>query len=239
MNDRSFSSYKKSNSRPKTHLPLYISIGLIVGVLICYFFIPQVQEFLSHAWEVLTSDDKQRIKNWVEGFGGLGPVVLVLAMVIQMFLVVIPTVLLMVVTILAYGPIWGSSIVLIAVFTASTVGYLIGKYLGETFVLKLLGKKTEGKVVSFVREYGFWAVVVTRLNPFLSNDAISFVAGISTMKYRKFIGATLLGISPLTALIAYLEESTDRLQTFLLWGSIICLIVFGGYVIWDKRRKKK
>ena len=145
----------------------------------------------------------------------------------------------MVVAILAYGPIWGSVIVFIAVYSASSVGYFIGKYVGTQFIVSLLGKKTLEKVSSFLEDYGFWAVLITRINPFLSNDAISFVAGILKMNYWKFITATLIGITPLIALIAITGQNTDSLKTGLLWGSLGSLLIFGGYIWWDKRRISK
>ena len=227
------------SSKKKNSLPLYLSL-LFVGILaICYFTIPAVNEFFKEAWQVLTSDDEARIKIWVEGFGWFGPILIILAMVAQMFLLVIPTILLMIVAILAYGPIWGSLIVFIAVFVASSVGYLIGKYVGTEFIKSLLGEKTIKKVSSFLEDYGFWAVAITRINPFLSNDAISFVAGILKMNYWKFIGATLFGISPLIVLIAITGSNTDSLKNGLLWGSIGSLLIFGLYILWDKKWKTK
>jgi len=230
---------KNNQNVSKNKWPVYISIALLAGIVASYFLVTDVQQFMDNAWQVLTSDDEQRISEWVNGFGWLGPVVLILAMIVQMFLIIIPTVLLMVVSILAYGPIWGSLIILAAVFSASTVGYIIGNYFGKNIVLKLLGQKTEDKIESFIDHYGFWAVIVTRLNPFLSNDAISFVGGMLKMGYWRFIGATLIGILPLTIFIAIVGESTERLKSGLLWGSIVCLIAFGLYVYWDKRKRKK
>lgn len=228
---------KKQDRNSKSKLPLYLSIALVGSIVACYFLIPPVQEFINNAWEVLTSDDEQQIKEWVSGFGWFGPIVLILAMVVQMFLIVIPTIALMVVSILAYGPVWGSFIILASVFAASSVGYFIGQYLGKTFILKLLGEKTEDKIEGFIESYGFWAVIVTRLNPFLSNDAISFVGGMLKMGYWKFIGATMVGILPLTIFIAVLGKSTDQLKTGLFWGSLFSLIVFIGYVLWKKYKK--
>ncbi|WP_179022211.1 TVP38/TMEM64 family protein [Winogradskyella forsetii] len=230
---------KNGENISKNKWPLYVSLIIIVGIIASYFMIPDVQQFLDNAWDVLTSDDEQRIKAWVDGFGWFGPIIIILAMVLQMFLIIIPTVLLMVVSILAYGPVWGSLIIVIAIFSASSIGYIIGNYFGQTLVLKLLGQKTDEKIESFIEDYGFWAVIVTRLNPFLSNDAISFVAGMLKMGYWKFIGATLIGILPLTILIAILGENTESLKSGLLWGSLICLAIFGIYLFWDKRRKKK
>lgn len=227
----------KSSSPKKSKLPLYLSLLLVAILVICYFAIPSVNDFFNEAWNVLTSDDEARVKKWVEDFGWFGPVVIVLAMVIQMFLLVIPTILLMIVSTLAYGPFWGSIINFTAVIIASSVGYAIGKYLGLSFIERLLGEKTTKKITTFIEDYGFWAVVITRINPFLSNDAISFVAGILKMNYWKFISATSVGITPLILLIAITGQNTDSLKTGLLYGSIASLLIFGGYIWWDKQRR--
>lgn len=226
-----------TESVKKSKLPLYISLGIILILTGAYFLIPEVKEALQEAWDVLTSNDEERIKNWVDQFGWLGPLVLILAMILQMFLFVIPTIGIMVVSILAYGPVWGSLIVLVAVFAASSTGYFIGRYFGPVIVEKLIGKKSEKKVSGFIEDYGFWAVVITRFNPFLSNDAISFVGGVLKMGYWKFIGATLLGITPLIVYIAIVGENTESLKTGLLWGSLVSLVIFIGYVYWDKKRR--
>lgn len=223
----------------KSKLPLIVSAGIVAVLVLAYFFIPSVNNFLTEAWDVLTSDDKARIEAWVENFGWVGPFVLILTMVLQMFLLVIPTILLMVAAILAYGPLWGSLLILVAVYAASSVGYVLGSYFGQFFTDRILGRKTEKKIEVFVEDYGFWAVAITRFNPFLSNDAISFVAGVLKMGYWKFIGATLVGIVPLTVYIAFIGQSIDQLKSGLLWGSLTSLIVFGAYLYWDKKIRKE
>lgn len=229
----------KSSSPKKSKLPFYLSLLLVAILVISYFAVPPVNDFFKEAWSVLTSDDEARVKKWVEDFGWFGPVVIVVAMIVQMFLLVIPTILLMIVSTLAYGPIWGSIINFTAVIIASSVGYAIGKYLGLSFIERLLGEKTTKKITTFIENYGFWAVVITRINPFLSNDAISFVAGILKMNYWKFISATAVGITPLILLIAITGQNTDSLKTGLLYGSIASLLIFGGYIWWDKKRKSE
>lgn len=219
--------------------PLYLSILLLAGLLMAYWLVPSVQEFFKEAWDVLSSENEERISNWVSQFGWWGPFVIILAMIAQMFLLVVPTPLLMVVTVLAYGPWLGVAIILVAIFCASSIGYTLGAFLGTPIVEKLVGVKTEKKILAFIDDYGFWAVIITRLSPFLSNDAISFVGGMLRMGYVRFIGATLIGIFPLAALIAFLGENNDRLKSGLIWVSIISLVGFVGYVWWDKKRNKK
>lgn len=229
----------ETTSIDKSKKPLYISILLILSTVAAYFFIPAVNSFFNEAWQVLTSNDEQRIELWVSQFGWVGPLILVLIMILQMFLLIIPSIVLMVVSILAYGPIFGSAIVFVSIFAASSVGYFIGRYFGPVIVDKLIGYKSERKISEFLEDYGFWAIIVTRINPLLSNDAISFVAGILKMGYWRFIAATLVGIAPLIIFIAVLGRSTEGLQNGLIWGSIISLVVFVIYVWWDRQKKKK
>ena len=219
--------------------PLYLSLSLLTAVILSYFFIPSVQDFFNEAWRVMTSDNEQRIKDWVSQFGWWGPLIIVMAMIAQMFLLVIPSPLLMAVTVLAYGPWGGSVIILVAIFCASSFGYMLGAYLGTPVIEKLLGTSTEKKIIKFIERYGFGAVVVTRLAPFLSNDAISFVGGILRMGYWRFIGATMLGIIPLTAVIAFFGRDTGSLKTGLIWISAICLVGFAAYVWWDHWKRGK
>jgi len=224
------------SEKKKSKLPLYISIAVVLAAVGAYFLIPAFQNFLSEAWEVLTSDDEERIRKWVSQFGWIGPLVLIVSMILQIVIPVIPSYALMIVSILAYGPVWGSLIVFAAIFSAATVAFFVGKYYGTGLVDRFVGEKTEKKMTGFLEDYGFWAIIITRINPLLSNDAISLVAGILKMKYFKFIGATLLGIAPLTIFIAILEDSTDDLKTGFIWVSVVSLLLFIGYVWWDKKR---
>lgn len=228
---------EKGQEKKQSNWPLYLSITLVVSVILSYFFIPSVNRFFTEAWGVLSSGDEKRISEWVAQFSWWGPLIIVLAMIAQMFLLVIPTPLLMVVSVVAYGPVKGSFIILIAIFCASSIGYGIGAYFGTPLIERLLGAKSKDKVQGFLEKYGFWAVIITRVSPFLSNDAISLVAGILGMGYGRFIGATMLGILPLTVLIAYLGENNERLINGLIWVSIISVVGFLVYVWWDRKRK--
>lgn len=218
--------------------PLYTSLGIVLGIVLAYFFIPAVQDFLKNTWDVFTSGDGSRAQVWVDQFGFWGPLIVVIAMVLQMFLIVIPSPLLMVMTIMAYGPIWGSIILLVAVFTASSVGYLVGKYFGPFIADKLIGGKTHKKLTGFIDDYGFWTVIIIKLCPFLSNDAISFVAGILKMGYWRFIGASLLGSLPLIVFIAYLKKNYESMGAGLLWASIVSIVLFVAFIWWDKKVRK-
>lgn len=223
----------------ESKIPLYLSLTIFSVVVILYFLFPGVQEFILEAWEVLISNDEQRIKKWVENFSWFGPLILILAMVLQMFLVFIPTLVLMIVCILAYSPFYGSLIAFVAIFSASSVGYGIGRFLGPVIAEKLLGKKSIKKGSEFLNQYGFWAIFITRINPFLSNDAVSLISGIFHMRYGQFILASLTGIAPLIIFIAILGETTEGLKKGLIWISVVTSLLFVGYLMYKRFIKEE
>lgn len=235
MQKRSTSSKK---GRRKGRISLFLSISFVALILISYFFIPSVKETVDHTLEILTSEDRDKIENWVQQFGWRGPVMIIIAMTLQTFLLVFPTIAFIILIILAYGPFWGSLLAIISVMISSFAGYAVGRILGKLFVIRLIGHRTEQKIASFIEEYGFWALFLVRFNSLLSNDAASLVAGMVGMRFHIFTLATLCGIAPLVFVIATSGDSNENLINGLLWISGISLIIFIFYIWWDQKRKK-
>ncbi len=218
---------------------MIVSAAVIVVLVGSYWLFPDYKGFVDEMFTVLTSDDPERIEAWVEDFGWIGPALIIVLMTAQMFLIVIPSWILMVIAVLAYGQLWGTLISVGAVLLASTVGYFIGSAVGTHTVSKLLGEKTERRVRIEACRYGTWAVIISRLSPLFSNDAISFVGGLLKMGYLRFILATLAGILPLALLIAVFGEDASSMKTGLIWISIISLLGLVAKIIYDKRKAKR
>ncbi|WP_378185568.1 TVP38/TMEM64 family protein [Aquimarina sp. W85] len=223
----------------KKHVTKLITFFLLLVAAGSYIFIPEAANFFDESWRVLSSGDHDEINSWITGFGWLGPIILIVAMILQMFLIIIPSIVLMIVSVIAYGPFWGSVLIYSSILVASTVGFYVGKYFTRFITVSIVGENTNNTVQKFMRKFGFWTIIITRLNPFLSNDAISFVAGILNINYFRFVGATLVGITPLVILIAYTGGYVDKLKTVLLWISISSIIVFAGYILYTKLKSKK
>ena len=218
-------------------LPFVISFSLLAVVVACYFIITPFQTFVKEGFDVLTSNDQARIQRWVSQFKMAGPVVLILVMVVQMFLFVVPNVFVMIVAIISYGPVWGAIISFAGVFASSSVGYIIGRYLGPVTVNKLLSRKAQQKTAEFIKDYGVPAIAITRISSF-SNDSLSIVAGLLKMGYKKYILATIGGISPLIILLSIYGKNGKILKA-LIWIAAASLITLMIYIIIDKRRKSK
>ena len=217
-------------------IPFIISCVLIAVLIAAYFLFPSFKQEINDGFYALTSGDQDRIKQWVSQFGAWGPVVIIVSMVIQMFLFIVPNILLILISILSYGHIWGALLAWFGIFLASTVGYLIGNKLSPILVHRLVSAKTQQKLKEFIRRYGMKAIVVLRLSTF-SNDGLSLVAGLLNMEYRRFITATLLGITPVIVILAIFGKD-GRIEKGLLWTGVVLLAGLVIYIVIDRRRSK-
>src|SRR5690606_28440364 len=127
---------------------------------------------------------------------------------------------------------------IIAVFISSTLAYLIGYWLGPRVLRRLLKESTHTKLTELVKGYGVGAIILFRLSPILSNEAISFIPALLRMNYKRFIIATLIGSVPVIAILAVTAEG-GNFKTALIWLSAISLVAYGVYLFIDINKKKK
>ncbi len=231
----------QTTDHKESRLPFWISVGILLMLVGSYLFIPSFRMEINEGFHVLMSEDKQRTEAWVRQFGLWGPVIIIIAMILQAFLLFVPNFLLMIVAVLCYGPWLGGLIAITAVMAAATAGYFTGAALGPFAVRKLIGKESQKKVTAWVRHYGVGVIVAIRASPLLPNDAMHFVGGALRMGYGRFILASLAGTLPLVILIA-MFAGNGNLDKGVLWISVISTALFIVYFLIDyfgRQRKKK
>ena len=225
----------EENKERQSKLPLIVALSIVSILVASYFLFPGFKNGVNEIFHLLISKDEKKIESWVQKFGIAGPLVLILVMMVQMFLFVVPNILVMIIAIVIYGPLWGSVISLVGVFCSSSLGYALGRYLGPVTVNKLIKPQTQVKISNFIERYGVGAIAITRLAS-LSNDSLSIVAGLLKMSYRRYILATLAGITPLIVLLA-LYGRNGRIERALLWIAGISMVLLFVYIFVDKKRK--
>src|SRR4051812_1491998 len=191
----------KAGKKKQSKALLLVGMALLAILVGSYFIFPEFHDGVNEAFDVITSEDQDRIQSWVRQFGAWGPIVLIFAMTVQMFMLIVPNILLFMISIICYGPVWGTLISLAGVTTSSTLGYFIGKKLGPRAIDRFVSQNTQDKMCVFIERYGVKAIAIMRLSS-LSSDALGFVAGILEMSYKKYILATLAGVTPVVVLIA-------------------------------------
>ncbi|MGY5850208.1 TVP38/TMEM64 family protein [Salegentibacter sp. F14] len=220
----------------------FIISGSILGVsVLAYFALPSFGQFIDTTVNILINGNEEYTKEYFKDFGIWGPLAIIVFIILQMFLIVFPSWLPIIIAVRAYGFWWGILIALTGVVLASCIGYYIGKSFKGAFLTKVIGKKRMEKMDFWITNYSFGSVVLFRISPFLSNDAISFIAGMLQMKFKKFMLATLTGMVPLSIAIGIFSDDISELKSGLYWVGGLGLIAYVIYIYIDytKRRSKK
>jgi uncharacterized membrane protein YdjX (TVP38/TMEM64 family) len=108
---------------------------------------------------------------------------------------IIPASLLSIIAGSIFGPFKSLLLSLIGCFLSGTLAFYMSRFLGKSFVNKLL----KGKALnlnSSIEKHGFKIMLAMRLSFIFPYDALSFAAGLSEMKYYDFILGTMIGIVP-------------------------------------------
>lgn len=223
----------------KKYLSFILSGIVILGLVLLYFISPGYQEFIDETWDILMSEDHERIQAYFEDFGAWGPIAIILFIILQMFLIIFPSWLPIIVAVLAYG-LWAGVIInLVGIGLASTLGYFIGDKLENTVFRNFMSKKKSDKMKYWISNYGFGTVVLFRISPFFSNDGISFIAGIFEMDYKRFISATYTGMIPLSFAVGYFSQDIEKLEEGLYWIGGVGFVLYAFYVYLDHKKRKK
>lgn len=225
-----------ANLMNKPNIPAIASVVTILTAVGFYFFDAQFQEWADRAYDAFSSGEIETIKEFLEPYRDIGYLILLGAFLFQLFLFFVPSVLVMSLSIVMYGPWLGGLLCLVGVFLASVFAYALGSALGDYTIDKIIGHSSREKMEAFLEKYGFWTVTVFRLSPFLSNDAVSFVGGLVSMNFWRFIGATMLGITPLTVILAWMGQNTERVKIGFIILGVVSLLALGAYIFVDKRK---
>lgn len=216
-----------------------VPVAFAALVALAYWLLPPFQAFVDKAYRLLANERREAFQQWIEGYGVWSPIVLLAVMLLQTIIPVIPSVVIMVAAVLAFGVVWGSVLSWLGLIAAACLAYVGGRLLGPATIYRLIGKKTENRLEAILDDYGMGAVVFARVSPMLSTDAISFVAGLVSMRFGRFVLATATGTLPLLLLIAVLARDFDTLERGLLimsGASALIFVAYLGYREWQKRQ---
>lgn len=96
---------------------------------------------------------------------------------------------------LMYGWWWGGCVASLGTFASGAVGYLACRFMGRGAAVWLAGEAGLAKGEALFAKHGGWLVATSRWMPVLP-EAVSCLAGLVRMSWRRFLGALLCGSLP-------------------------------------------
>jgi len=179
--------------------------------------------FLFYKNGVLSYAQVEAIKIFVLSFGIYAPLIFIVLFTLAP-LIFFPDGILALSGGLIFGFGWGSFYIIIGALCGGTLSF----YLARMYGTKMHEKLANEKLINFqksVKKHGFIMILLLRLVPLVPFNIISYSAGFSTIRYRDFIFATLLGMSPGVLVYANIGAQSLSFGSREFWFSIALLVV--------------
>lgn len=201
------------------------TIFIIVGILFLFYLLnlPSVYYNLKDF-----ASNPERIKEYILGYGALGPVIIIIIQVIQVVISPIPGMITSLAGGALYGVFWGFLLNTFGIFLGSLVAFYLAKTFGKPLVIRIIGRKSYDKYSKLVSEKYTIGLFILFVLPFFPDDALCLLAGISGMNLSIFIFFVLVGRSP-GLFIATLVGSgiiTLSLPMWIFFGLLSLAIVY-------------
>jgi len=162
----------------------------------------------------LTSGDQARLRDYLHQFGAWGPIVSVNLMVLQVLVAPIPASVVQLANGIVYGQLWGTLLNIAGQMAGAMLAFAIARGLGKGAVERLAGQVNGGAIETWLQRWGASALFVIRAIPGMPSDFMSYVAGLTNMKTRTYVLATIAGYIPQSFFYAWLG---DAAMTWFWW----------------------
>ena len=163
------------------------------------------------------------IQDYVSSFGRLAPLVYII-MFALVPLTLFPDSILAIGGGMVFGLFKGYIYTLIGALIGATISFYISRKLGRAFVKKLTKEKLDN-IEELINSKGFFIVLILRLVPLFPFDIISYGSGLTSIKYKDFLLATIIGTIPGILVFTNIGAQSVNIGSNSFYISIMGLIL--------------
>lgn len=197
---------------------LFIFIGFLLLTVIVFI------QILELGWlDVLKNQEKLIV--FIKELGLIGPITIIFLIASAIIISPIPSAPVALVSGALYGHTFGTIYVVLGALLGALLAFMISRKLGYDYINKKLHHRMPVKIVGSQNTL-MMIVFVTRLAPFISFDVISYAAGLTKLTYSRFIIATLMGVIPISFVLAHLGSEANNGEM----EKIVIALVFLGFI---------
>ena len=203
------------------HLVTVTAVGTVALVVV----LALATDTGRHVVDATLNGDSRELRRELVGLG-VGSVLVLLVVSLSHAIVPFPTELVTAAAGFVYG-FWLALPLLLA--------YWLAERFGRPLARRLVGTKRLERAEELMEMGGAATLLALRLIPLIPYNAICYAAGITRVPLGRYSWTTVVGITPLTALVAYLGsrlESPDFTdwRVWLLIAAFIAIVVAGQII---------
>ena len=220
--------------------------GLLLALCaagIVYLAVPAVNDWINHAASVLGSANVDAVIEYIRSYGSYAMVFSFFLMVFSSLIAPLPAFMITLSNAAIFGWWQGAILSWSSAMVGSALCFLLARGLGRDVVEKFAGKGALASVEGYFEKYGTKTILVCRLLPFVSFDAVSYFAGLTPLKFWPFFLATGLGQTPATIVYSYVGGMLTGGARIMMTG-LLCLFAISILVtifkqVYTDRQAKK
>lgn len=217
-------------------VPAPYAIAAAAVLAISALLLPGVRpSSFNNAWAVLNDGNADGIAAYLDSFGAWAPLISIALMVAQGVIAPIPGMLVMIANGAAFGIWLGGLVTLTGQVLAAALCFGLSRMFGLRCVERVVGANAIATADRQFRRWGTPGIVLARVVPGISFDAVSYLAGLSSISFRRFIVLTAIGAVPQAYLYAWLVQSHPA-AAWTVAGIMTAMIIVLTGVSWMRRR---
>jgi len=178
----------------------------------------------------------------IRAHGALGPAVAVLLIAIAIIFSPVPSAPVGVAAGAVFGHYWGWAYVVAGSCLGASVAFAIARALGRDALARWFGEKVkdDGPMRWAASPWALMGLVfVSRLVPFVSFDLVSYLAGLTPIRFWQFFVATVAGIAPISFALAHVGEAAMAYDAGRVLMAVLLLGLLTGAPVlaklaWDR-----
>lgn len=219
-----------------------VLLGVIAVIVCIAIFVPTVNAFVKKVLKAFATGDFQAMRDFIARYGSYAMAVSFLLMVFQSVAAPLPAFIITIANAMLFGWVKGAILSWSSAMAGAALCFYISKTLGRDVAVKLTSDAALKKIDDYFIKYGKNTILVCRLLPFIPFDAVSYAAGLTSMKFWPFFVATGLGQLPATIVYSYVAGQLTGGAKYLFLGlTILCVLVVVVAIakkIYEEKNKK-
>jgi uncharacterized membrane protein YdjX (TVP38/TMEM64 family) len=213
-----------SSTTAANKLKISIILALILFGFVGFWFRIPIWEKITDLYHLFS--DREQIRHLISSFGSSAPPVFMLIQVLQVLFAPVPGEATGFIGGYLFGALPGFIYSSIGLTVGSWINFMIGRFLGERFVRKLIPAHKFQKIDGMIKRQGVVFLFILFLFPGFPKDYLCLALGLSTLPVKIFILLTGIGRMPGTFALS-LQGAFLYEQNYALLGVTIgaCLIL--------------
>ncbi|MCI6988793.1 MAG: TVP38/TMEM64 family protein [Campylobacter sp.] len=221
-----------------------ILISIFLVFICLYLFVEPINQWTNNSLIVIKEAsinlDLSKMADYLRSFGNITWIVSFILMVLSCILAPIPAFIITLTNAAVFGWFYGAILSWSSAMVGAAMCFYMARILGRDAVEKIISKNALEKSNEYFKNYGVHTILICRLLPFISFDLISYAAGLTNMRFRKFFIATGIGQLPATIVYSYFGKNLDSsgriVFVTLLVIFALSIVIYIAKSIYEKRK---